>query len=87
MARAFCKSIAETYYDLGGNYRQDFNVSYVGADVPGNLQHATISVSFDDPTSFATIQSRIFTNVRAAATARGFTVGANQAVIFNMLVG
>lgn len=61
--------------------RWHFRVAYQGADVPGLVQKAVLTVAVSSSTTPVQIQSAIVTAIQTEATSRGFTVPALATII------
>lgn len=80
MAVAELQSKAETDIIQGG-WRHTYHFAFYGADVPGTLDYADISIDTNAGTVLSTVPSLIAAAVRALATSRGYTVPANKVLM------
>ena len=54
-AIAVINRVADTYRDETGVYHIDYDLAYVGGDVPGNFLYTTVKVNIDSTTALGTI--------------------------------
>ena len=83
MAIAFVPHLILPTYDptFPTQIRVDYNVAYMGVDVPGNVILRNLQTIYTRGDSLATFATNVRTDIQVEATKNGFTVANGSTVI------